>query len=133
MKQHVTVRTVHGNTTLPRLISHTRLEVSRGCRIGREFGLANLIRDPLIRLVMKSDGVTEQAMMALIHQVRDALADCAGNAGRVGCDPAARRGRGHAGSAVVIPFPAARHEGIGGGIRSSLDDAARSGQTRSDG
>jgi hypothetical protein len=38
-----------------------------------EFGLASLIRDPLIRLVMKSDGVTEQAMMALMDQVRRSL------------------------------------------------------------
>jgi hypothetical protein len=33
-----------------------------------------LLRDPLIRLVMESDGVTEQAMIALVEQVRRTLA-----------------------------------------------------------
>jgi hypothetical protein len=36
--------------------------------------LACLLRDPLIRLVMDSDGVTEQAMIALLDQVRRSLA-----------------------------------------------------------
>jgi hypothetical protein len=35
--------------------------------------LAGLLRDPLIRLVMKSDGVSEQAMVALIDQLRSNL------------------------------------------------------------
>jgi hypothetical protein len=33
-----------------------------------------LLRDSLIRLVMKSDGVTEQEMIAVIDQLRRALA-----------------------------------------------------------
>jgi hypothetical protein len=39
-----------------------------------EAGLCSLLRDPLIRLVMDSDGVTEQAMIALVEQVRRSLA-----------------------------------------------------------
>jgi hypothetical protein len=34
----------------------------------------DLLRDPLIRLVMKSDGITEQEMIALMEQLRRALA-----------------------------------------------------------
>jgi hypothetical protein len=34
----------------------------------------DLLRDPLIRLVMKSDGITEQEMIALMDQLRRALA-----------------------------------------------------------
>jgi DNA invertase Pin-like site-specific DNA recombinase len=34
----------------------------------------DLLRDPLIRLVMESDGVTEQEMIALMDQLRRALA-----------------------------------------------------------
>ena len=34
----------------------------------------DLLRDPLIRLVMKSDGVTELEMIALMDQLRRALA-----------------------------------------------------------
>ena len=37
-------------------------------------GLNSLLRDPLIRLVMQSDGVTEQAMIAVIDQLRRSLA-----------------------------------------------------------
>jgi hypothetical protein len=81
-----------------------------------ELGLVDLMRDPLIRLVMQSDGVTEQAMMALIDQVRDALTERTRNAGRMDCDAAARRWRGNVQSAVVIPFPAVRHDDIGGGV-----------------
>jgi hypothetical protein len=36
--------------------------------------LNSLLRDPLIRLVMQSDGVTEQAMIAVIDQLRRSLA-----------------------------------------------------------
>ena len=39
-----------------------------------EAGLNSLLRDPLIRLIMDSDGVTEQAMIALVEQVRRSLA-----------------------------------------------------------
>ncbi len=39
-----------------------------------EAPLAALLRDPLIRLVMDSDGVTEQALIALLDQVRRSLA-----------------------------------------------------------
>jgi hypothetical protein len=35
--------------------------------------VTSLLRDPLIRLVMNSDGVTEQAMIALVEQVRRSL------------------------------------------------------------
>jgi hypothetical protein len=34
---------------------------------------ANLLHDPLIRLVMQSDGVTEEAMVALLSRVRGSL------------------------------------------------------------
>jgi hypothetical protein len=34
----------------------------------------NLLRDPLIRLVMASDGFTEQEMISLMGQLRRALA-----------------------------------------------------------
>ena len=34
----------------------------------------DLLRDPLIRLVMESDGVAEQEMIALMDQLRRALA-----------------------------------------------------------
>ena len=34
----------------------------------------DLLRDPLIRLVMESDGVTEQEMIAVMDQLRRALA-----------------------------------------------------------
>ena len=36
--------------------------------------VTSLLRDPLIRLVMESDGVTEQAMIALVEQVRRSMA-----------------------------------------------------------
>jgi hypothetical protein len=42
----------------------------------------DLLRDPLIRLVMKSDGVTEQEMIALMDQLRRAQA-----AREVACAP----------------------------------------------
>jgi hypothetical protein len=38
-----------------------------------EVSIANLLRDPLIRLVMKSDGVTEQDMIAVMDQLRRSL------------------------------------------------------------
>jgi hypothetical protein len=38
-----------------------------------EVGLTGLLRDPLIRLVMESDGVTEQAMIALVEQMSRSL------------------------------------------------------------
>jgi hypothetical protein len=41
---------------------------------GKE-GVRALLRDPLIRLVMSSDGVTEQAMIALLDQLRQSLAE----------------------------------------------------------
>jgi hypothetical protein len=37
-------------------------------------GVIELLRDPLIRLVMDSDGVTEQAMIATLEHLRIALA-----------------------------------------------------------
>jgi hypothetical protein len=37
-------------------------------------GLNSLLRDPLIRLVMQSDGVTEQAMIAVVGQLRRSMA-----------------------------------------------------------
>jgi hypothetical protein len=36
-------------------------------------GLANFLRDPLIRLVMDSDGVTEDAMIAIMDQLSRSL------------------------------------------------------------
>ncbi len=75
-----------------------------------EFGLANLMRDPLIRLVMKSDGVTEQAMIALMDQVRRSLELRASDVGSVHANPAGSHQRRYAGSAVIIPFPADRND-----------------------
>jgi hypothetical protein len=39
-----------------------------------EQGVIELLQDPLIRLVMDSDGVTEQAMIAILERLRIALA-----------------------------------------------------------
>ena len=39
-----------------------------------ERGVIDLLQDPLIRLVMDSDGVTEQAMIAILENLRIALA-----------------------------------------------------------
>jgi hypothetical protein len=39
-----------------------------------EMRFPDLLRDPLIRLVMESDGVTEQEMNAVMDQLRRALA-----------------------------------------------------------
>jgi hypothetical protein len=39
-----------------------------------EARLTDPLRDPLIRLVMESDGVTEQEMIAVMDQLRRALA-----------------------------------------------------------
>ena len=36
--------------------------------------VATMLRDPLIRLVMISNGVTEQAMIAVMEQLRQSLA-----------------------------------------------------------
>jgi hypothetical protein len=44
------------------------------CAETDDMGLAHLLRDPLIRLVMRSDGVTDEAMTALVMQVRRSLA-----------------------------------------------------------
>jgi hypothetical protein len=49
------------------------LEVTVRAGSGDDLCLANLMRDPLIRLVMKSDGVTERVMVALLDQVRRSL------------------------------------------------------------
>jgi hypothetical protein len=35
--------------------------------------LTGLLQDPLIRLVMQSDGVSEQAMIAVLEQLRRSL------------------------------------------------------------
>jgi hypothetical protein len=44
------------------------------CARSDDAALARLLRDPLIRLVMDSDSVTEQAMIALMQQLRRSLA-----------------------------------------------------------
>lgn len=46
--------------------------------------LTSMIHDPLIQLVMDSDGVTEEAMIALVDRIRTTLAsrDCEINAAR---------------------------------------------------
>ena len=69
---------------------------------GDQSGFANLMRDPLIRLVMKSDGVTEQAMIALMDQLRRSLA--------LRASDASTHEKRYAGSAVIIPFPADRND-----------------------
>lgn len=51
-------------------------------RTGGDEGLARLLRDPLIRLVMDSDNVTEEAMIALIQQLRRSLAAREADVGR---------------------------------------------------
>ena len=38
-----------------------------------DFRVADLLQDPLTRLVMDADGVTEGAMIALIDQIRRSL------------------------------------------------------------
>jgi hypothetical protein len=86
------------------------LEVTVRAGSDAEFGLANLMRDPLIRLVMKSDGVTEQAMMALMDQVRRSLTLRASDVGSVHSSLASSHQHRHAGSAVIIPFPADRND-----------------------
>ena len=43
------------------------------CAATDNAGLVRLVRDPLIRLVMRSDGVTEEAMMLLLIQTRRSL------------------------------------------------------------
>jgi hypothetical protein len=47
--------------------------------------VATLLRDPLIRLVMISDGVTEQAMIAVMEQLRQSLAARQGQMPSVHC------------------------------------------------
>jgi hypothetical protein len=39
-----------------------------------KIGLANFLRDPLIRIVMNSDAVTEDAMIAIMDQLSRSLA-----------------------------------------------------------
>jgi hypothetical protein len=39
-----------------------------------EIRFPDLLRDPLVRLVMASDGVTEQEMIAVMDQLRQTLA-----------------------------------------------------------
>jgi hypothetical protein len=56
--------------------------------------LNSLLRDPLIRLAMQSDGVTEQAMIAVIEQLRRSLA---ARASRDSLRPLAVRPRAAAG------------------------------------
>jgi len=46
--------------------------------------LDDLLRDPLIRLVMRSDGVTKREMVVLVRDVRRALAVRETAIGRLG-------------------------------------------------
>jgi hypothetical protein len=39
----------------------------------RDNGCTDLLKDPLVRLVMESDGVSEQEITALMERVRQAL------------------------------------------------------------
>ena len=66
--------------------------------VGSDDGMrfSDLLRDPLIRLVTESDGVTEQKMVAVMYQLCRALAArdiaCAPNVpvrrwGTSGCEP----------------------------------------------
>ncbi len=52
--------------------------------------IAALVRDPLTRLVMASDGVTEAAFVAVLHSAQRAV-EARMAACRL-CDPAPRRG-----------------------------------------
>ena len=73
LKQLVTIRTP---AAILRCLdwSHTTSEVTVCVGLNDDEGLNGLLRDPLIRLVMQSDGVTEQAMIAVIEQLRRSLA-----------------------------------------------------------
>ena len=56
------------------LKSDKALEVTVCARADYDVTFASLLHDPLIRLVMLSDGVTEDAMAALMNRVRRSLA-----------------------------------------------------------
>lgn len=67
MKQHANTRTKCSNGAPPIWPPKTFEANMRGS--DNDGRLASLLRDPLIKLMMKSDGVTEQAVIALIDQV----------------------------------------------------------------
>ena len=69
-----------------------------------ERSVNKLLRDPLIRLVMDSDGVTEQAMIGVLEHLRIVLAARQGPSGW-------RRSR----SASTQEVPAAQREFANGG------------------
>ena len=48
--------------------------VGHADRVPPRFLSTSLLQDPLVRLVMQSDGVTEQAMIAVLEQLRRSLA-----------------------------------------------------------
>ncbi|HVB68640.1 MAG TPA: hypothetical protein VNE67_12375 [Acetobacteraceae bacterium] len=53
--------------------------------IHADCGLRAIVRDPLVRLVMASDGVAEADLVALMHRVRRALrSDGAGTTREIG-------------------------------------------------
>ena len=83
-------------------------------------GSGDLLHDPLIRLVMHSDGVTEEAMMGVMRQLRNSLAAREQQAWSAFCDhwgaawrdgPVACRGSAVAGG--IMPMSALRYA-IGG-------------------
>jgi hypothetical protein len=80
MKQRVTIRTTCRNKRAANLLPHKFRRFIVCARWFEQDGSPGMVLDPLIRLVMKSDGVTEQALTALMDQVRQSLAEREGHA-----------------------------------------------------
>lgn len=81
MKQRVTFRTTCRNKRAANLLPHNVRRFIVCARWFEQDGSPGMILDPLIRLVMKSDGVTEEALTALMDQVRQSLRGREGHAG----------------------------------------------------
>jgi hypothetical protein len=75
MKQRVTFRTTCRNKRAANLLPHNVRRFIVCARWFEQDGLPGMVLDPLIRLVMKSDGVTEEALTALMDQIRQSLAE----------------------------------------------------------
>jgi hypothetical protein len=73
MKQRVTFRTTCRNKGAANLLPHNVRRFIVCARWFEQDGSPGMVLDPLIRLVMKSDGVTEEALTALMEQVRQSL------------------------------------------------------------
>jgi hypothetical protein len=73
-KQQVTICVMRCAKMLYILGSHKHWRLNVRGRPDDNSALAILLRDPLIRLVMNSDGVTENAMIAVMDQLSRSLA-----------------------------------------------------------